>query len=126
GTAPVGAVNPSASIYPVFTRHFASRTFSSNCFIAAAAISGEGRVFSCFSVFPTPRRSVEYFTISSQWSGLGNATNEELASIFLYGQKHHPMLCFSSISRKPRTHASSFSPDSPSQIGTWYLSRKAV
>ena len=39
-------------------------------------------------------------------------------SIFLYGQKAHPMLFFSSTFTNCAIHSLVFSPDSPNQIGT--------
>src|SRR2546429_9311979 len=46
--------------------------------------------------------------------------------IFLYGQKAHPMLFFSSIFANCAIHSSVFSPDSPIQIGTSWRSRKSM
>ena len=52
-------------------------------------------------------------------------TTHEVASSFLYGQKHQPILFASSNVLKESIHSSLFSPDSPIQMGTLYLSRKS-
>jgi hypothetical protein len=49
-----------------------------------------------------------------------------VACIFLYGQKAQPMSFFSSTETNFAIQSSEFSPDSPSQMGTWYFSRKST
>src|SRR5260370_4319037 len=109
---------PSALKYPSFTRHFCRRTLSSNSAKARVIVSCSGRAFSRSSACAVPGASFPTSTIFSHSpAGLMPPTDDGFP-IFLYGQKAHPMLFFSSAFTNCAIHSSVFSPDSPIQIGT--------
>src|SRR2546425_11214513 len=123
--AATSALNPSAFKYPSFTRHFCSRTLSSNSAKARTIVSCSGRAFNRSSTCPVPRGSFANSTIFSQSAGGIMLTTDDGFPIFLYGQKAHPILFFSSVFTNCAIHSSVFSPDSPIQIGASYRSRKS-
>src|SRR5467141_68093 len=124
--AAISGFIPSAFKYPSFTRHFCRRTLSSNSAKARVSVSCSGRAFSRSSACPVPRGSFANSTIFSQSAGGITLTTDDGFPIFLYGQKAHPILFFSSAFTNCPIHSSVFSPDSPIQIGTSYRSRKST
>src|SRR6266852_2929178 len=82
---------PSALKYPSFTRHFCRRTLSSNSAKARVIVSWSGRAFSRSSARPVPRGSFANSTTFPQSAGGIMLTTADDFSIFLYGQKAHPM-----------------------------------
>src|SRR6266853_976816 len=106
---------PSAFKYPSFTRHFCRRTLSSKSAKARVIVCCSGRAFSRSSTWAVPRGSFANSTIFPQSAGGIILTTADGFPIFLYGQKAHPILFFSSAFTNCAIHSSVFSPDSPAR-----------
>src|SRR4029077_19807330 len=101
-TCAISGFIPSAFIYPSFTRHFCRWTLSSNSAKARVIVSCSGRAFSRSSTWAVPRGSFANSTIFPQSAGGIVLTGGDDFSIFLYGQKAHPILFFSQRFRESR------------------------
>src|ERR1700687_49958 len=95
-----GTFKPSASKSPEFMAQALSSILSSKPPKAARACSKLGRTEIRFSAPPVLSGSFPKATISSQYGGLDQLTNEEPESIFLYGQKAQPTSFFSTTFTK--------------------------
>src|SRR5260370_174519 len=89
--AATSAFNPSAFKYPSFTRHFCRRPSSTNSANARVIVPCSGGALSRSSACAVRGGSLANSTISPQSAGGIMLTTAEAFSIFLYGQKAHPI-----------------------------------